>query len=286
MKKPLQIVKWVLGISLILSSISAFDDSILQGFGALLLGLFITPFTLQLFEKAIGKTIPRVAKYGIAFGLWAVFVLAIVLVGGKKDENARIELAKALEQISSGKVEEASKSLATIDASSSTLKDSISTLITAIEQSRSQEYVSEVIGSMTNDEFKLLESGSLDKTYFSNERLNKEFITLLASNKDRRKQILKEKEESDPAIRNSKALEAIRKEPKVKEALITDAEMLYVSVLDDGTNRNGYAEYLCHILTEYKAKVNGVRVVKFGSTKDPNRDNAYGVLLGESNCEF
>ncbi|SDX09885.1 hypothetical protein [Flavobacterium degerlachei] len=83
---------------------------------------------------------------------------------------------------------------------------------------------------------------------------------------------------------NITALEEIKKEPKVKEAMITDANVLYVSVKDDGTNRNGFAQYLCEILNEYKATTKWVKVVKVNSINDPNSDNAYGILLGESNC--
>lgn len=81
------------------------------------------------------------------------------------------------------------------------------------------------------------------------------------------------------------ALDEIRKELKVKEATITDEGVLYASVIDDGTNRTGYAAYLCEVLRAKHATVSRVKVVKFGSTKDRNRDNAYGVLLGESWCK-
>lgn len=83
---------------------------------------------------------------------------------------------------------------------------------------------------------------------------------------------------------NITALEEIKKEPKVKEAIITDSDVLYVSVEDDGTNRNGFAQYLCEILNEHKATTKWVKVVKVNSINDPNSDNAYGVLLGESHC--
>lgn len=85
---------------------------------------------------------------------------------------------------------------------------------------------------------------------------------------------------------NNKALAIIKNEPKVKEAIITDANVLYVSVLDDGTNRNGYADYLCEILKENGSSVSNVKVVEVGTTNDPDKDNAYGVLLGESNCNY
>jgi hypothetical protein len=84
---------------------------------------------------------------------------------------------------------------------------------------------------------------------------------------------------------NEKALIEIRKEKKVKEAIVTEANVLYVSVVDDGTRRDGYAEYLCQILKENGSNINWVKVTKVNSTNDPNRDNAYGVLLGESHCQ-
>ena len=85
--------------------------------------------------------------------------------------------------------------------------------------------------------------------------------------------------------KRDKALDAVIAEPKVKDAVITDADVLYASVLDDGTRRDGYAEYLCQLLGDYKTTVKRVKVVKYNSTNDPDRDNAYGVLLGEAMCE-
>jgi hypothetical protein len=81
------------------------------------------------------------------------------------------------------------------------------------------------------------------------------------------------------------ALEEIKKEPKVKEAVLTEANVIYAGVEDDGTRRDGYAEYLCGILSKHSVTGVRVKIVKFGSTNDPKRDNAYGVLLGESACQ-
>jgi hypothetical protein len=86
-------------------------------------------------------------------------------------------------------------------------------------------------------------------------------------------------------LSNNKALAEIKNEPKVIEAIITDVNVLYVSVSDDGTDRSGYASYLCEILRENKATCNRVKVVKAGTTKNPKADNAYGILLGESYCK-
>ena len=88
-----------------------------------------------------------------------------------------------------------------------------------------------------------------------------------------------------PVVSSSKEviLIEVRKEPKVLEAIITDSRVLYVSVYDDGTRRDGYAEYLCQIAGG--SVVNRVKVVKVNSQNDPNRDNSYGLLLGESWCK-
>lgn len=89
---------------------------------------------------------------------------------------------------------------------------------------------------------------------------------------------------SSPAGGNDKALEALKSEPKIKDVLITDANVLYASVIDDGTNRDGYAEYVCQVLSDYSTSVKKVKIIKFNSSNDPDRDNAYGVLLGEATC--
>jgi len=81
-----------------------------------------------------------------------------------------------------------------------------------------------------------------------------------------------------------KALAAIKKEQKVKDAIMTEANVLYAVIVDDGTRRDGYAEYLCSVLKKYGVSMR-VKLVKFGSTNDPKKDNAYGILLGESWCK-
>lgn len=120
------------------------------------------------------------------------------------------------------------------------------------------------------------------------------FIASLTDDKETANETVKENNETEVVSKKSEsqtentanitALEEIKKEPKVKEAMITDADVLYVSVEDDGTNRNGFAQYLCEILNEHKATTKWVKVVKVNSINDPNSDNAYGVLLGESHC--
>lgn len=84
---------------------------------------------------------------------------------------------------------------------------------------------------------------------------------------------------------NKAALEEIKKEQKITEAFINDANVLYVSVADDGTKRDGYAMYLCNVLAEHNATTKMVKVMKTGSIGDANATNAYGVQLGEASCK-
>jgi len=83
---------------------------------------------------------------------------------------------------------------------------------------------------------------------------------------------------------NKSIIALITKEPKVKEAIITESNILYISVEDDGTKRDGLAEYYCNLLKQNNLSIQ-IKIVKYRSTNDPNKDNAYGVLLGKSECK-
>lgn len=83
---------------------------------------------------------------------------------------------------------------------------------------------------------------------------------------------------------NAAAVALVMKEPKVKDATITSADVLYAVVLDDGTDRSGYASYLCQVIKDAGADVSAVKIVKLNSQDDPNRDNAYGIELGRAIC--
>ena len=74
------------------------------------------------------------------------------------------------------------------------------------------------------------------------------------------------------------------KEPSAKDYVLTDVGVLYISVIDDGTRRDGLASYFCQLMKDENIKASRVKIVRFGSQNDPNRDNSYGVLLGESWC--
>lgn len=93
------------------------------------------------------------------------------------------------------------------------------------------------------------------------------------------------KEKKEDAGIKEKLKTVMKNEPRVKDYTLTEAGVLYISVNDDGTRRDGFAEYLCQQMNDNQIKVDRVKIVKYGSQKAPNRDCAYGVLLGESWCK-
>lgn len=90
---------------------------------------------------------------------------------------------------------------------------------------------------------------------------------------------------TETSANNEKILAAVNGEPKVKDSYINDAGVLYVQVADDGTRRDGYAEYLCQLAKDNGGGVSIVRVMQVNTFNDPNKYNAFGVLLGESSCQ-
>jgi hypothetical protein len=81
---------------------------------------------------------------------------------------------------------------------------------------------------------------------------------------------------------------AVDAEPKIYEAVITDIDVLYVSVKDNGVSQDRFAQTLCNYLKKHKASTSRVKVVKVGATYDNDyksqRLPLQGKLLGESHC--
>lgn len=79
---------------------------------------------------------------------------------------------------------------------------------------------------------------------------------------------------------------ALKAEQKVLDYTITEANVLYAEVKSDGTNRDGYAEYLCTILKKNGMSDTRVKIVELGTSKSQDRDSPYGIVIGESDCRF
>lgn len=87
---------------------------------------------------------------------------------------------------------------------------------------------------------------------------------------------------------NKKAIQEIKdsygESERFVEVFLTDADVLYISVKDNGVDQSQFAQTICGVLRSNNATTKWVKIVKANSSNDPNADNSYGVLLGESHC--
>lgn len=80
-------------------------------------------------------------------------------------------------------------------------------------------------------------------------------------------------------------LRAMGEEPKVKDSLVTDTGALYIGVMDDGTNRNGYAEYVCMVANDFAQPPERDRLVKIIDIAAVARNEGFKEL-GRHWCTF
>jgi len=79
------------------------------------------------------------------------------------------------------------------------------------------------------------------------------------------------------------AQKPIKEEVKIKDAAWSTPGTLLVGVLNDGTNRNGYANYVCEVLYDegLKGKKVIVKVIDIGVLVNQNKR----VTLGQASCK-
>ena len=84
-----------------------------------------------------------------------------------------------------------------------------------------------------------------------------------------------------------KILAEIKKEAWLKDAFISDQNILFVSMDSEGKPQQGYAKYLCTLLYHNNAKTSWVKIIEYGTTNDPNNpndDTPYGKLVSDCYC--
>lgn len=72
-------------------------------------------------------------------------------------------------------------------------------------------------------------------------------------------------------------------EKTAKDAVWTDRDVFKVGVIDDGSRRDGYADYVCQVLYDYGFKGEKVWVQVIDIVK-LTQDGSW-VKLGESHCQ-
>lgn len=78
------------------------------------------------------------------------------------------------------------------------------------------------------------------------------------------------------------ALNEIRKEASVVEAMFPQSLSLWVSMRDDGTRRDGFANYLCLILAETGKPSGDLVIVHIWDAANMARENM--VEIGRTEC--
>lgn len=71
-------------------------------------------------------------------------------------------------------------------------------------------------------------------------------------------------------------------EPRVKDALWTTPRILKLGMIDDGSRRDGFAEYACQVLVDMGFKGEGVSVQIIDIVKVTRQGK--WVRLGKANC--
>lgn len=74
-----------------------------------------------------------------------------------------------------------------------------------------------------------------------------------------------------------------KKEKTAKDAMWTKRDIFKVGVINDGTSRDGYADYVCEVLYDYGFKGEKVWVQVIDIVK--LTQNGDWVKLGESRCQ-
>jgi uncharacterized protein YbbC (DUF1343 family) len=95
-------------------------------------------------------------------------------------------------------------------------------------------------------------------------------------------------EKPNENVNNKKAIQEIKdsygESERFVEVMLTDADVLYISVRDNGVDQSQFAHTICNVLKSNNATTKWVKIVKANSSNDPNADNSYGVLLGDCHC--
>jgi len=189
------ILKWFLGVLLLLFSIGGLFQEPFMAIVPLVLGLFIMPVTYDLFTK---KT-----KLNFSSGTkWLISIIGIILIGytasiseTSKQTGYDSIVTKASGKIDEGRMDEALKLIEDAKSKYKNKKNKATDLEDEIEKSKDLNFVKEILAEMTDEEFVLLEKGSLSKPYLTQKTLNKKVIDLVKTHSPERAIIIKEIEE-------------------------------------------------------------------------------------------
>lgn len=204
-------LKWFFGITFIIGGSGSLIKSIPLGLIFIILGLFILPPTFDLFEKKTKLKLPSWSKWATVIVIFLLASFAVQRENLNSDEETDLIVKKASNFIDSNQNDSAKFYLEKAKKQYSKPKNKALALENELEKYQSGEYSKEEFASLTDKEFKLLQSDSLVKTYFRQNTLNKEFLALMKSYAPDREEIIKEIEEK-------KEIDSLAKELRAKWA--------------------------------------------------------------------
>ena len=129
--------------------------------------LFIFPIGLILLW--INKGFTQKTKIILSAGFGIFFIIAMIN-GSAQEKNSNKLYTQAVEEVKQGKLSEAKQSLEkSIEKSSNEESKKLKSEIDKLEQ---PEFINNIIGTLTDDEYKQAKEGKLNKQFLTNESLN------------------------------------------------------------------------------------------------------------------
>ena len=212
MKNFLSIIKWVFGISFLLTSMFV-DLSILEVFLYIILGLFITPISYNFIAKKTNITLPSWVKWIIAIvGCIILYTFQLNEVEENRKE-IRLIIKKANQLLDKGEIDSANIYISKAKGENRWGVIEASIIEKNLIDYKSEEVAKDTLVSMSDDEFSQLKKDELKKSYFPQKYLNTNFISLMKKLAPQRAIIIK----SNEIVKETKKL--IEKEAKRKKLI-------------------------------------------------------------------
>ena len=206
----MKILKWFVGITIILGGIGTLFESFLTGLIFIILGLFILPPTYEIFAKKTNLNLSSRAK------LFTVIIICIIssfiINNSEKEKDKEVDLIikKASEFITNEQIDSAKVYIKQAKEKYSTPENKAVNLENELTKYKSKNFAKETLASMTDEDFEKLENGNLTKIYLIQVKLNSEFINLMKTQAPERKKIIKEVEKIKEQKRIAQKLKADR----------------------------------------------------------------------------
>ena len=206
----MKILKWFVGITIILGGIGALFESFLTGLIFIILGLFILPPTYEIFAKKTNLNLSSKAKW---FTVIIIFIISSFTINNsreEKDKEVDLITKKASEFINNEQIDSAKVYIKQAKEKYSTPINKAVDLENELTKYKSENFAKETLASMTDEDFEKLENGNLYKIYLTQVRLNRQFINLMKTQAPERDKIVIEIEKIKERKRIAQELEAER----------------------------------------------------------------------------